>query len=163
MLWPADGEPRFCHYRAPGLSPHRTLCTCPSTWTCRLRVAISSLHALPTSAHARCAITHADCELPFRHCTGTGQSAHGTGTSCHAPSAAKPGHSPSVVDLGEAGRRDCWGRFPKRDIALASLTPASLVVRTTGGRFRTGDIPKQLESAHGPVKSHGRFSTGGIP
>ena len=61
--------------------------------------------ALCAPAQAR---GHADCELPFRHCTATGESAHGTGTSCHTPSAAKPGHRPCVVDLGESGRRQCW-------------------------------------------------------
>jgi hypothetical protein len=38
--------------------------------------------------------------------------------------------------VGTAG-----SRFPNRDIVLASLTPASLVVGTTGGRFSTGGIP----------------------
>jgi hypothetical protein len=128
----------------------------------RLGQQMASCPFVITPAQAR---GHADCELPFRHCAATGQSAHGTGTSCHTPSAAKPGHRPSVVDPARLVVGTAGSRFPNRDIALASLTSASPVVGTAGVDSPNRDIALASLTSASPVvgTTGGRFSTGGIP
>jgi hypothetical protein len=120
--------------------------TCANALACRWRAALLSLHgARPISTpHSVHLAKHVD--MPIASCDFV--IAWALGNPHTAREQVATHHQPRNLDIALPPlTRRVWSqalpgsRFPKRDIALASLTSASLVVGTTGGRFSTGGIP----------------------